>query len=81
MQSKPIDVKSLEQSMKEHIAYRGNSDVVNLLWAGYLAALMIEGHLSADEYHDLNDMLKDVGRAELREIFIGLPEEGDEELV
>ncbi len=75
-----IDVNELAKSMKEHIELRGNSDVVNLLWAGYLAALMIEGFLSADEYHDLNDTLKDVGREELREIFLGLPEPGDDEL-
>ena len=77
--TKKVDLEDLAQSIKEHIAFRGNSDTVNLLWAGYLAALMIEGYLSPDEYHDLNDTLKNVGREELGEIFVGLPEPGDNE--
>ena len=68
-----VDVAGLRRSMLEHVAYRNNSDTVNLLWAGYLAALMVEGHLGIDEYHELNRMLKDVGRDELRELFIGYP--------
>ena len=66
-------VVGLRELMVEHIAHRKNTDVVNLLWAGYLAALMVEGHLSANDYHDLNALLKDVGREELRELFIGYP--------
>jgi hypothetical protein len=66
-------VVGLRQLMMEHVAHRLNSDVVNLLWAGYLAALMVEGHLETNDYHDLNNLLKDVGREELRELFIGYP--------
>jgi hypothetical protein len=68
-----MDINGLRQSMMEHVAYRKNSDTVNLLWAGYLAALMVEGHLATNDYHDLNNSLKDVGREELRELFIGYP--------
>lgn len=75
--TKKVDAKELAQAIREHIAYRANSDNVNLLWAGYLAALMVEGLLSADEYHDINDTLKNIGRDELQEIFLGLPNNGD----
>jgi glucose-6-phosphate dehydrogenase assembly protein OpcA len=68
-----FDAKSLGEIMREHISYRGNSDNVNLLWAGYLAALSVEGHLTDSEYHELNNSLKDVGREELRELLIGYP--------
>jgi hypothetical protein len=71
------DVAGLTQSMLEHVAFRNNSDTVNLLWAGYLAALMVEGHLDTNKYHELNCMLKDVGREELRELFIGYPGQFD----
>lgn len=73
MEKSKQDVYGLEQLMHEHIAYRKNSDVVNLLWAGYLASLMVEGHSSRDDYHELNSSLKDVGRDELRELFVGYP--------
>jgi hypothetical protein len=59
--------------MQEHLAYRKDSDVIHLLWKGYLAALMEAGAFQPDEYHDLNDMLKEVGEVERREIFVGFP--------
>jgi hypothetical protein len=68
-----FNVKGLSEIMKEQIAYRGNSDTINLLWAGYLAALAVEGHLSDDEYHALSGSLKDVGREEIGQLFIGYP--------
>lgn len=68
-----VDLDGLASLMREHIAFRGNSDTVNLLYAGYLAGLMIEGRFAPDDYHDLNDTLKDVGREELGELFTGYP--------
>ena len=67
----------LRQNMLEHIAYRKNSDTVNLLWSGYLAALLVEGHITPGEYHDLRIQLKVVGEDELKELFIGYPGQHD----
>ncbi len=58
-----------------HLKRRRDSDTVTLLWKGYLAALMDWGFFTPDEYHDLNDQLGAVGAEELREIFLGFPDE------
>lgn len=71
------DIDGIRRSIAEHIAHRQNSDIVNAMWAGYLAALLVEGLLSPNEYHDLNSTLKNVGREELRELLIGYPGQFD----
>lgn len=68
----------ISQIMHQHIADRGNSDTVNLIWAGFLAGLMVQGYFEPDDYHDLNDKLKNVGRDELGELFIGIPDGNDQ---
>jgi hypothetical protein len=75
--SKILEVSDLERIMLQHIAERGNSDAVNLIWAGFLAGLQIQSYFDPDQYHDLNDQLKDVGREELGELFVGIPHEDD----
>ena len=77
MQMSEADKDGLAELMLEQISHRANSDTMNLLWAGYLAALAVEGHLTDDQYHELNSKLKDVGREELRELFIGFPGQFD----
>ena len=67
----------LRERMTAHIAFRGNSEAVNLLWKGYLAALMEWGFFEPDDYHELNEMLSDAGEQERREIFIGYPGQFD----
>lgn len=63
--------------ISEHLSRRRDSEVVTLLWKGYLAALMEWGFFTPDEYHDLNDQLGELGREELREIFLGFPDESE----
>lgn len=68
-----FDAAGLGEIMMEQIAYRGDSETINLLWAGYLAALAVEGRPTDSECHELNGKLKDVGREELQELLIGYP--------
>lgn len=65
--------EELLERMTEQLAYRKDSDVIHLLWKGYLAAYGELGLLKTDDYHELNEMLKDVGEEERREILIGYP--------
>ena len=65
--------EGLRERFRAHVAFHENSDTVNLLWKGYLAALMEWGYFTPDDYHELNNMLKEVGEDERREIFIGYP--------
>lgn len=65
--------KEFLSRMTAHINHRQNSDAINLLWKGYLAALMEWGFFEPNDYHELNALLKDVGDDELREIFLGFP--------
>lgn len=60
-----------------HLERRKSSDVTDLLWKGYLAALGEWGFLRPDDYHDLDDKLKDIGEDERREILLGFPDEYD----
>ena len=55
-----------------HLEHRNNSNTINLIWHGYLAALMEWGFLQPDEYSQLQTLLKDVGRDEIQEVFLGL---------
>ena len=71
------DKESIRSIMLDHVKHRGGSDVVRLLWKGYLAALMVEGSFSPDDYHELNDALGDIGGDELVEIFAGYPGQFD----
>jgi hypothetical protein len=71
-------LEDLAQTMRQHIADRGNSDTVNLLWAGFLAGMQIQSCFEPDDYHDLNDILKDVGKDELGEILVGIEDENAE---
>jgi hypothetical protein len=59
--------------MSAHLEYHNGSEVVNLIWKGYLAALMESGLLQVDDYHELNNKLLSVGEAERRELFLGCP--------
>ena len=59
--------------ISKHLAHRQNSEAVNLIWKGYLAALMEWGFFEPNDYHDLNAMLTEAGNAELQELFIGYP--------
>jgi len=47
------------------------------LWRGYLAALMEWGFFEPHEYAELSDQLGDNGDEELREIFLGFPDEDE----
>jgi hypothetical protein len=61
------------ERMQAHIEFHQGSDAINLIWKGYLAALMELGLLKAEDYHDLNEVLSKVGEIERREIFLGYP--------
>ncbi len=74
MASVPTKEEMLNR-ISEHLSRRRDSEVVTLLWKGYLAALMEWGFFTPDEYHDLNDQLGELGSEELREIFLGFPDE------
>ena len=63
--------EGLQRRIAEHMAHRGNSDAGNLLWSGYLAAMMEWGMLPPDDYHDLRSQLRIDGGEELRDIFLG----------
>ncbi|MFA5951345.1 MAG: hypothetical protein WC807_13780 [Hyphomicrobium sp.] len=62
--------------IKEHLQHR-DSDVVRLLWKGYLAALLEWGLLEVNDYDELKVLFSDVGKEELREIFLGFPDEDE----
>ena len=72
--------QELRERITEHLAHYGNNEASNLLWAGYLAGLLEWGLLPVGVYDDLRDLLKDVGEAELRSVFLGFytGEEDDE---
>ena len=59
----------ITEQILEHISHRGNTDTVNLIWTGYVAALMYGDSLDVDEFFSLLTVLKPVGRDELRELF------------
>ena len=71
--------KDIRERMMAHVTHRENSDTVKLIWKGYLAALMEWGFFSPNEYHELDDLLSDVGSEEVREVFIGYPGQFDDE--
>jgi len=62
--------------IKEHLQHR-DSDVVRLLWKGYLAALLEWGFFDPNDYHELNRDLGELGKDELREIFLGFPDKDE----
>jgi hypothetical protein len=64
-----FNASELFDDIQEHIAYRGNSDTVNLLWTGHLAALAYGESLGWDEFFALLTVLKPVGREEVGELF------------
>jgi hypothetical protein len=68
-----LQKSELQERMREHIAFHKNSEIINLIWKGYLAALTEYGLIGVDDYHDLNEMLSDIGETERREIFLGYP--------
>ena len=51
----------------KHRSYRDDSDIVNLLWKGYLTALNEWGLLSDEDYEDVVRRLKHIGAKELEE--------------
>lgn len=65
-------VDSLAQEIQQHIAYRGDSDTVHLLWQGYLLAYLVGGRLKFGEFTALYGTLKDVGREEFTELYLRL---------
>ena len=65
--------EELKERIAAHVEHHSDSDTVRLLWKGYLAALAEWGLLEPDDYHELNELLKEVGEEERREIFIGYP--------
>lgn len=75
-----MDVPTKEEMLSRistHLSRRRDSQIVTLLWKGYLAALMEWGFFSAHEYHELDDQLGELGDEELREIFLGFPSDAD----
>jgi hypothetical protein len=73
-------VGGLSEQIREHIAHRGNSDTVNVLWAGHLLALLAFGGLEIGEFEELYGLLKDVGREELVELYMRLSGEKPEDI-
>lgn len=53
------------QQIPKHLARRKNSDVVNLLWKGYLFALLEWGFATREQFDRLNALLSKVGNEEL----------------
>ena len=64
-----FNVADIAGQIEEHIAYRGNTDAISLLWRGHLAALFYGESLDFDEFFELLALLKPVGREELRELY------------
>ena len=62
-------VADITEQIEEHIAHRGNTDTISLLWRGHLAALFYGDSLDFDEFLELLILLKPVGREELNELF------------
>lgn len=71
------DKDALLRQMKQQLEYREDSDVIHLLWKGYLVAMMELGALAPDDYHELNSALKNIGEEERREMFTGFPGQFD----
>jgi hypothetical protein len=64
--------EEFERRIRDQLDHRSNSDISNLLWSGYLAALMEWRLLSPDDYHSLREQLKTDGGEELLDIFLGV---------
>ena len=64
--------EEFERRIRDQLHHRSNSDSSNLLWSGYLAALMEWRLLSPDDYHALREQLKIDGGEELLDIFLGV---------
>lgn len=61
-------------SIRDNLNRHANSNEINLIWRGYLAALQEwASFLILDEYHDLDSNLARIGIEEVREIFLGVP--------
>ena len=72
-QNTEFSLNDLGKNIQEHIASNGNSEAINLVWAGFLLAWSHEGLFMPDDYHDLNDQLKHTGSEELGHLSIGYP--------
>ena len=55
------DVEGLKKLMDEHIAHRHGSETVRLLWSGYLAALLLRGHIDQNTHNYMSGSLQDAG--------------------
>lgn len=64
----PTKSEMLDRTTR-HRAYRDDSDVVNLLWRGYLTALNEWEFLSDEDYEEVVGQLRDVGTEELKNPF------------
>jgi hypothetical protein len=60
----PTKSEMLDRTTR-HRAYRDDSDIVNLLWRGYLTALNEWELLSDEDYEEVVSQLRDVGAQEL----------------
>jgi hypothetical protein len=61
----PTKSEMLDRTTR-HRAYREDSDIVNLLWRGYLTALNEWEFLSNEDYEEVVGQLRDVGTEELK---------------
>lgn len=75
----PSDLlKKFEDIIDKRVKAHEGSEVIILLWQGYLAGLQEwAGFLAPNKYHDLRKKLGDIGDQEIQEIFLGLPGEYD----
>lgn len=62
--------EELRNRISRQLEWRGSSDVVALIWRGYLAALSEWGVIDVPVYGRLSALLPDVGAKEFHELFL-----------
>jgi hypothetical protein len=67
--------EELRKRISEHLQHHSGSTEVALIWHGYIAALLEWSLITPDTHSRLNQLLPDVGRTELMELFLGLDSE------
>ncbi|MFA5951352.1 MAG: hypothetical protein WC807_13820 [Hyphomicrobium sp.] len=69
--------REIENRIKVHLRRNPDNPNVHLLWKGYVAALLEWGLISGANHDELRDSLDSVGDDEVREIFLGFPDEDE----
>lgn len=71
------DIESYDEEITKHLERRSNSDVVNLLWRGYLCALLEWQFIDAKKFDELQAYLSSAGDKEFARPVVSDPYTAD----